>query len=160
MWSLLTISFALILVMLGNARYSDPCIVRPPLLQAWGGLSWGCGLILGCILYWKYYLERKEGGHIRQVGLTTGGFTTQGSLYIYGLEICGESSMIQDPRMLSGLSYITYSLQAVPCSLLKMRHCTKSLDINWYCKFFLKLSVPCIHSSIISPQQNWHLTLI
>ena len=64
-----------------KSQYSGPCIVRPPLLHAWSCLSWGCGLISGCIWYWKYYLERKEVGLIRQVGLTTWGLTTQGPLY-------------------------------------------------------------------------------
>ena len=63
--------------------YSGPCDERPPLLRSLGGLSWGCGLRSGCKMYKKYYLVRTRGGHIRQVGLTTGGLLSQGPLYMY-----------------------------------------------------------------------------
>ena len=55
----------------------------PPLLWSHSGLSWGCGLILGCKMYKKYYLLHKRGGHIWQVGLTIGGPSSQEPLYIF-----------------------------------------------------------------------------
>ena len=63
-------------------QYSGPCDQRPPLLRSLDGLSWGCGLIPGCKMHKKYYLVQKRGGHIRQVGLTTGGLSSQGPLYM------------------------------------------------------------------------------
>ena len=60
--------------------YSGPCDERPPLLRSPGGLSWGCGLILGCKIYKKYHLVWTRGGHIRQDSLTTGGLSSQGPL--------------------------------------------------------------------------------
>ena len=63
--------------------YSGLCDERPPLLRSQSGLSWGCGLIPGCKMYKKYYLVRTRSGHIRQVGLSLGGLSSQGPLYLH-----------------------------------------------------------------------------
>ena len=75
-------------------EYSGPCDERPPLLRSQDGLSWGCGLISGCIIYSKYHLGRTRGGHIRQVDLILGDLSSKGLLYIFTImlysviEIC------------------------------------------------------------------------
>ena len=60
--------------------FSGPCKQRQPILQSQGGLLWGCGLILGCKMYTKYYLVKTSCGHIREVSLISGVLSSQGPL--------------------------------------------------------------------------------
>ena len=63
-------------------KYSGPCNGRPPLLRSLGGLWWGYSVMSRCKMYQKYYFVRIRGGHIRHVGLSTGGLSSQGPLYV------------------------------------------------------------------------------
>ena len=47
---------------------------------------WLCANGMGFKIYKKYYLVRIRGGHIRQVGLTTGGLSSQGPLYFHSFQ--------------------------------------------------------------------------